>query len=201
MSSPQTPSRQGHWASPPCQGSGWPVLSPLLCLCLQSSATFLLLDQLPRARGQVHSEATPWEWKRRGREHGGKLPLSMEQGLQRREWKRGGTIKHPTHHSQEPAETSLPKAPDIWNGSSCWALLDPYLSEATPSIPGRSPPPRRGRHCSIVQFVLSATAGLPGQAHNGCPLPVLSQGSTILFPTQPLAAELNTGLLSSSHIL
>lgn len=56
----------------------------------------------------------------------------MEHRLQRREWKRGSRLKHPTHHSQEPAETSLPKAPDIWNESSCWALLDPYLSEATP---------------------------------------------------------------------
>lgn len=120
-------------------------------------------------------------WWEAASQHGAR---SAENGV-----KRGGTIKHSTHHSQEPAETSLPKAPDIWNGSSCWALWDPYLSEATPSIPGRSPPPRRGRHCSIVQFVLSATAGLPGQAHNGCPLPVLSRGSTILFPTQPLAAE------------
>lgn len=200
MSSPQTPSRQGHWASPPSQGSGWPVLSPLLCLCLRSSATFLLLDELPRARGQVHSEATPWEWKRRGREHGGKLPLSMEHRLQRREWKRGSKLKHPTHHSQEPAETSLPKAPDIWNGSSCWALLDPYLSEATPGIPERSPPHRRGRHCSIVQFVLTATAGLPGPQRLSSPR-ALRRVHPSSFQLSLLQLSLSTGLLSSSHIL
>lgn len=200
MSSPQNPSRQGHWASPPSHGSGWLVLSPLLCLCLRSSATFLLLDELPRARGQVHSEATPWEWKRRGREHGGKLPLSMEHRLQRREWKRGSRLKHPTHHSQEPAETSLPKAPDIWNESSCWALLDPYLSEATPGIPGRSPPHRRGRHCSIVQFVLTTTAGLPGPQRLSSPC-ARRRVHPSSFQLSLLHLSLSTGFLSSSHIL
>jgi hypothetical protein len=76
----------------------------------------LLLDKLPRARGQVHSEATPWEWKRRGQgarwEAASKHGAVSEKGVGK-EWQ--GRTPHP----RQPAETLLPKAGDIWNGNNC----------------------------------------------------------------------------------
>lgn len=69
----------------------------------------LLLDKLPSTTGQVHSEATPWEWKRRSREHGGKLPLSVEQCQRKERERRSSRVEHPTHHNLRKHSLPRPK--------------------------------------------------------------------------------------------
>lgn len=157
------------------------VLSSLLCLCFQSSSRPLLLDKLPRARGQVHSEATPWEWKRRGREHGGKLPLSMEQ-CQRKEWERSRGVEHPTHRSLLKHSSPRPEISRM--GVAARLLVNPYLTEVAPTACIWKKPSAPRRSILYLQDSLSSQLlpALPARPTNCCPFPVISGPSNEADP-------------------
>lgn len=84
------PREEAHWAWPfiPAWARGWLTLRPLLCLVCKEFTT-MLLERLPRAGGQVHSEGAPQEggWKEgEGREGVGReVPLRGEPQREGRE--------------------------------------------------------------------------------------------------------------------
>lgn len=103
--SPRISSSQAHWASPPSQRSA--LSSACVCRARQCSCYWTSFQEL---EARFTQRLRHGSGKGGGREHGGKLPLSMEQ-CQRKEWGRSGRVEHPTHgsllkHSFPRQETS-----------------------------------------------------------------------------------------------